>query len=106
MWSTQSAALISQFEPGLEVERFYANGTEGVHEGVNHLDGERALAFARERHAYLDGDNQRIRNQQQVMKALMRSVMSPSMLGELSESADRAFYRVYDEHAVHARSAI
>ncbi len=67
-------------EPGLEVERFYANGTEGVHEGVNHLDGERALAFARERHAYLDGDNQRIRNQQQVMKALMRSVMSPSML--------------------------
>lgn len=67
-------------DPGLEVERFYANGTEGVHEGVNHLNGERALAFARERHAYIDGDNQRIRNQQIVMKAIMKSMMSPSMI--------------------------
>lgn len=69
-----------EVEPGLAVERFYANGTEGVHEGLNHLDGERALAFARERHAYLDGDNQRIRNQQIVLKSLMRSMMSPSMI--------------------------
>ncbi len=67
-------------EPGLEVERFYSNGTEGVHEGVNHLDGERALAFARERHAYIDGDNQRVRNQQIVMKALISAMMSPSMI--------------------------
>lgn len=67
-------------EPGLEVERFYSNGTEGVHEGVNHLDGERALAFARERHAYTDGDNQRVRNQQIVMKALIHAMMSPSMI--------------------------
>lgn len=67
-------------EPGLAVETFYSNGTEGVHEGMNHLDGERALAFARERHAYLDGDNQRIKNQQIVMKALMKQMMSPTML--------------------------
>lgn len=64
---------------GQEVERFYANGEEGVHAGVNHLDGDRALAFARERHAYVDGDNQRVKNQAMVMKALIRKCMSPSM---------------------------
>ena len=32
-------------EEGLEVDTFYANGTEGVQAGWNHLDGERALAF-------------------------------------------------------------
>lgn len=69
-----------EVEPGLEVERFYSNGTEGVQAGVNHLNGERALAFARERYAYVDGDNQRVKNQQIVMKALMKAMMSPSMV--------------------------
>lgn len=69
-----------EVEPGLEVERFYANGTEGVKAGMNHLEGERALAFARERYAYIDGDNQRVRNQQIVMKALLKAMMSPSMI--------------------------
>ncbi|WP_438600374.1 LCP family glycopolymer transferase [Faecalibaculum rodentium] len=65
---------------GLEVDTFYANGTEGVKAGWNHLEGERALAFARERHAYQDGDNQRIRNQQQVMHALIKKIISPELL--------------------------
>ncbi len=65
---------------GLEVDTFYANGTEGVKAGWNHLEGERALAFARERHAYTDGDNQRIKNQQQVMRALIDKIISPELL--------------------------
>ena len=69
-----------EVEPGLEVETFYANGTEGVHAGTNHLEGERALAFARERHAYLTGDNQRIINQQLVLKALLNKMLSPAMV--------------------------
>lgn len=69
-----------EVEPGLEVETFYANGTEGVKAGKNHLNGERALAFARERHAYLNGDNQRIINQQLVLKALLKKMMSPTMV--------------------------
>lgn len=64
---------------GQEVETFYANGEKGVHAGKNHLEGERALAFARERHAYLNGDNQRVINQQMVMRALIQKCMSPSM---------------------------
>ena len=51
-----------------------------MHAGVNHLNGERALAFARERHAYLNGDNQRVINQQILMKALLKSMMSPTMV--------------------------
>lgn len=69
-----------EVEPGLEVDTFYANGTEGVKAGMNHLDGERALAFARERHAYLNGDNQRIINQQIVLKSLLSKMMSPAMV--------------------------
>lgn len=69
-----------EVEPGLEVDTFYANGTEGVKAGLNHLDGERALAFARERHAYLNGDNQRVINQQLVLKSLLHKMMSPSMV--------------------------
>ena len=82
-------------EEGLEVDRFYANGTEGVSAGMNHLDGERALGFARERHAYLDDDNQRIKNQQIVMQAVLDKVMSPSMLfnyPKIIRALSTAFY--------------
>lgn len=67
-------------EEGLEVDTFYANGTEGVQAGWNHLDGERALAFARERYAYVDGDNQRVKNQQIVLKSIISAMMSPDMI--------------------------
>lgn len=35
-----------------------------IQQGLNHLDGKEALAFARERHALDDGDNQRGKNQE------------------------------------------
>ena len=47
-----------------------------VHEGVNHMDGKQALAFARERKAFPDGDRQRIKNQQAVFEALIRKATS------------------------------
>lgn len=66
---------------GLAVEQFYTNGTVGgVVEGENHLDGEKALAYARERYSYENGDMQRVKNQQQVLKAIIKKVKSPSML--------------------------
>jgi anionic cell wall polymer biosynthesis LytR-Cps2A-Psr (LCP) family protein len=39
--------------------------------GVNHLNGLQALAYVRERHAFADGDYQRVRNQQTFLKAVM-----------------------------------
>ena len=47
-----------------------------VQKGWNHMDGEQALAFARERKAFIDGDNQRIKNQQAVLEAVFKKATS------------------------------
>lgn len=66
---------------GMAVSKFYTNSNlEGVHEGENHLDGKRALAYSRERKAYLDGDLQRARNQQQVLQAMFKKATSPETI--------------------------
>ncbi|MBB5597507.1 LCP family protein [Neomicrococcus lactis] len=48
--------------------------------GVQHMDGETALAFVRERYAFSDGDYQRVRNQQVYMKALVNKMLSRDVL--------------------------
>jgi LCP family protein required for cell wall assembly len=47
-----------------------------VQEGVNHMNGKQALAFARERKAFPTGDHQRIKNQQLVFEALIKKATS------------------------------
>ena len=49
-------------------------------EGENKLDGAKALAYARERHAYSDGDNHRVRNQQEVLKAIVKKLTGSTTL--------------------------
>lgn len=49
-------------------------------EGEITLEGEKALAFVRERYAFADGDYQRVRNQQKFLKALMAKTMSRETL--------------------------
>ena len=62
---------------GMAVSKFYTNSNlEGVHEGENHLDGKRALAYSRERKAYLDGDLQRARNQQATSPEIIKNYTS------------------------------
>ncbi|MFK4296032.1 LCP family protein required for cell wall assembly [Arthrobacter sp. GAS37] len=39
--------------------------------GINHLDGQAALEFVRERYAFPDGDYQRVRDQQTFLRALL-----------------------------------
>lgn len=51
-----------------------------VNEGMNHFNGEEALAFARERHNLPDGDNQRGKNQQAIITGLIKKMVSPQML--------------------------
>jgi len=48
--------------------------------GWNHLSGKQALYFARERKAFKDQDQQRIKNQQKVMKACLKKVTSSRVL--------------------------
>ena len=47
-----------------------------IRQGMNHMDGRTALAFARERYAYSDGDRHRVRNQQEVLKGIINKATS------------------------------
>ena len=51
-----------------------------VQEGWNHFNGEQALAFSRERKSLPDGDNQRGIHQQAVITAMLKKILSPTML--------------------------
>ena len=73
---------------GEQVDILYANGQPGLSVGTHHVDGETALAFARERHAYADGDNQRVRNQQKVFKAIIKRIISPKMITNYGKFMD------------------
>ncbi len=67
---------------GIEVTSDYdftAGGNE-YHVGTNYLNGEEALAFARERYSFSDGDRQRGRNQMAVIEGVVQKAMSPSIL--------------------------
>lgn len=58
-------------------------------QGPNHLDGEQALAFVRERYAFSDGDQARVRNQQAFLQGVFRQALSrgtltdPGRIGDL-----------------------
>ena len=67
-------------EPGYAVPNLLHGNGRGVTEGVNHLDGELALAYARERYAYEEGDRQRVKNQQQVIMGIVDKATSPAIL--------------------------
>ena len=51
-----------------------------VQKGMNEMDGKKALAYARERYAYASGDRHRIRNQQQVLEAVLKKALSNKSL--------------------------
>lgn len=68
---------------GIDVNSEYAFTAltgESYIQGVNHLSGERALAFARERHAFLSGDLQRGKNQMAVIQAVIKKALSSDLL--------------------------
>lgn len=53
-------------------------------QGKIKLDGERALAFARERKVFAEGDIKRAKNQQLVIEAVLDKVLSPSIISKYS----------------------
>lgn len=48
--------------------------------GYNHMNGEEALRFSRERYSFASGDNQRVKNQQHVIEAVMKKVLNSTTL--------------------------
>lgn len=87
---------------GIEVESELAFTTSKaagevveVKEGMNHFNGKQALAFVRERKALASGDNQRGKNQQILLSALIKKACSPmilfhanKMIGSVAGNAD------------------
>lgn len=67
---------------GIEVYSDTAFDSRGAHfeQGINHLNGEEALIYCRERYAYADGDRHRGQNQMDVIKAIAEKAVSPSIL--------------------------
>lgn len=57
-----------------------AYGIYHFNKGMNHLNGKQALAFARERKSFSDGDIQRVKNQQKVLTAIIDKVTSSTTL--------------------------
>jgi LCP family protein required for cell wall assembly len=49
-------------------------------EGWNHLNGDQALGFARERYSFAAGDRTRGQNQEKVIAALIKKITEPSIL--------------------------
>ncbi|GAA1272966.1 LCP family protein [Arthrobacter pascens] len=56
------------------------DGRHTFRQGVQNLNGAQALEFVRERYAFVDGDYQRVRNQQTFLKALIAELISPKTL--------------------------
>ncbi len=54
--------------------------------GALHLNGTEAMAFARERYAFSDGDFQRVRNQQLIIQAVLVAMMHKSVLADIGKT--------------------
>lgn len=71
---------------GVTVNSDYSFTTHGMGKkysfvkGNNDLNGQQALAFARERKSFKDGDRQRIKNQQIVLTAILNKIMKSNMI--------------------------
>ena len=75
-------------EPGYECSNFRHAPGLSVHAGVNHLNGEQALGYARERYAYSEGDRQRTKNQQQVLMGIVDKITSPAIVTNYASIMD------------------
>ena len=53
------------------------------------LNGEKALAFSRERYSFEDGDKERGRNQMRVITGIINKVLSPAIISNYSELMDK-----------------
>jgi len=66
-------------------EKAFSAGGYSFQQGNNYLNGAQALSFARERHAFASGDNQRGKNQMKIITAVIQKLTSsPSVLQNYS----------------------
>ena len=63
-------------------------GDVQFHAGRNHLDGRKALIYVRQRHDLPRGDLDRVRRQQNALRALIGSIASAGMLSDAARAYD------------------
>lgn len=77
---------------GIDVYSDYAftstHGNDTFQVGMNHMTGEEALGFARERYAFAEGDRQRGKNQMAVVRGVINKALSPEILTSFSSLMD------------------
>lgn len=61
-------------------------GSIMFHQGSNHLDGEQALAYVRQRHELPRGDLDRVQRQQNALRALLTKLVASGMLSNPSRT--------------------
>ena len=77
---------------GITVDSPYAftslHGNYWFNQGLNEMDGHKALCFVRERYSLPHGDNDRVYNQQLVIKAMIEKALSPSIITNYTSILD------------------
>ncbi|MCD7808881.1 MAG: LCP family protein [Erysipelotrichaceae bacterium] len=56
--------------------------------GYNSVNGDQALGFVRERYSLPNGDNDRVRNQQYLLTAMLKKAMSPAIITNYTSVLD------------------
>lgn len=73
---------------GVEVESEHKfttlHGNYQIKKGINEMNGDKALCFVRERYALPNGDFDRGKNQQRLLKAMLKKAMSPKIITNYS----------------------
>ncbi len=66
----------------VDVKNPFTTSDKSFHfnKGINHMNGKKALRFARERKVFSDGDVQRVKNQQLVIDAIIAKMTSSTTL--------------------------
>ena len=77
---------------GIDVYVPYTVGRPGwtsyAPQGMNHMNGEKALAYSRERYDLPNGDDDRIKNQQRVIQAMLNKLISPTVITNYMDILD------------------
>ena len=64
-------------------DRLFGDNLVCIEPGLQTLNGEQALAYARNRHMYIGGDLDRVRHQQQVVEAIASKALQFSSINDL-----------------------
>lgn len=64
----------------VNVDQDFSAGGYSYKLGPQQMNGEEALAYSRERHSFADGDNVRVKHQQDVLMAMLNKMMSSAVI--------------------------